>query len=195
MSNLQENFNNIIKDLEKNIENKKDLEYIKTQVYNISLLFIDELDKISELNMNRVDKLISRHKELTNKMQIIESKMRKLEEDIYLDSEDDELGFEIVCPYCCTEFELDLSGELREEVTCPECCNVIELDWNHEGCGGDCCSCEEECDCEDDEENHKCKCGDNCECGDDCNCGDDCDCDCDEDYDCGCHSNKDDEDM
>ena len=71
MSNLQENFNNIIKDLEKNIENKKDLEYIKTQVYNISLLFIDELDKISELNMNRVDKLISRHKELTNKMQII----------------------------------------------------------------------------------------------------------------------------
>ena len=46
---------------------------------------IDELDKISELNMNRVDKLIARHNELTNKMQLIEGKMRKLEDDIYLE--------------------------------------------------------------------------------------------------------------
>lgn len=166
MSNLQEKFNKIIEDLNQNIENKNDLEYIKTQIYNISMLFIDELDKISELNMDKMNRLIARHKELNNKMKQIENKMKQIEEDIYLDSEEDELGFEIICPYCNTEFEVDMNDEIKSEIKCPECNNVIELDWNQEedGCNGHCdscggcgsdhddeCNCEGECNCEDED--------------------------------------------
>lgn len=142
MSNLQENFKKIIDDLDKNIENKKDLEYIKTQIYNISILFMDELDKISELNMDKMNRLIVKHKELTNRMQQLETTMNQIEKDIYLDPNEEELGFEVICPYCNTEFEVDMNNEIQSEVKCPECNNVIELDWNGEdGCDGHCGNC------------------------------------------------------
>lgn len=142
MSNLQENFKKIIDDLDKNIENKKDLEYIKTQIYNISILFMDELDKISELNMDKMNRLIVKHKELTNRMQQLETTMNQIEKDIYLDPNEEELGFEVICPYCNTEFEVDMNNEIQSEVKCPECNNVIELDWNGEdGCDGHCGHC------------------------------------------------------
>lgn len=146
MSNLQEKFNKIINDLDQNIENKNDLEYIKTQIYNISMLFIDELDKISELNMDKINRLIVKHKELNNRMQQLENTMKQIEEDIYLDSDEEELGFEIMCPYCNAEFEVDMNEEIKSEVKCPECNNIIELDWNQdECCGGHCGSCESHC--------------------------------------------------
>lgn len=142
MSNLQENFKKIIDDLDKNIENKKDLEYIKTQIYNISILFMDELDKISELNMDKMNRLIVKHKELTNRMQQLETTMNQIEKDIYLDPNEEELGFEVICPYCNTEFEVDMNNEIQSEIKCPECNNVIELDWNgEEGCDGHCGNC------------------------------------------------------
>lgn len=160
MSNLQEKFNKIINDLDQNIENKNDLEYIKTQIYNISMLFIDELDKISELNMDKINRLIVKHKELNNRMQQLENTMKQIEEDIYLDSDEEELGFEIMCPYCNAEFEVDMNEEIKSEVKCPECNNIIELDWNQdECCGGHCGSCESHCNFEDNSDDG-CNCED-----------------------------------
>ena len=160
MSNLQEKFNKIINDLDHNIENKNDLEYIKTQIYNISMLFIDELDKISELNMDKINRLIVKHKELNNRMQQLENTMKQIEEDIYLDSDEEELGFEIMCPYCNAEFEVDMNEEIKSEVKCPECNNIIELDWNQdECCGGHCGSCESHCNFEDNSDDG-CNCED-----------------------------------
>lgn len=160
MSNLQEKFNKIINDLDQNIENKNDLEYIKTQIYNISMLFIDELDKISELNMDKINRLIVKHKELNNRMQQLENTMKQIEEDIYLDSDEEELGFEIMCPYCNAEFEVDMNEEIKSEVKCPECNNIIELDWNQdECCGGHCGSCESHCNFEDNDDD-RCNCED-----------------------------------
>ena len=144
MAQLKDKFNKIISDIENNIENKKDLDYIKTQIYNISILFIDELDKLADLNMNKMNALIEKNKELNEKMNRIESVMN-------LDETSD---FEIVCPYCNHEFIADFSTELKKEVTCPECNNVIELDWNEEEqdtCGGHCSGCHS--DCGHDEEN------------------------------------------
>ncbi len=142
MSKLQDDFKKIINDLEEKIENKKDLDYIKTQIYNISMLFIEELDKISRLNEDKVDKLIVKHKELSSRMKELESAMGNLQNDIYEDIEDDEMDFEIICPYCDAEFDIDLSGKLQNEVECPECNNIIELDWNQDdGCSGSCGSC------------------------------------------------------
>lgn len=143
MSDLQEKFKNIIDDLDKNIENKKDLEYIKTQIYNISILFMDELDKIAELNMDKMNRLIVKHKELNTRMQQMESTIKRIEDDVYLNEEDEDIDFEIICPYCNTEFEVDMNDEIKSEVKCPECNNIIELDWNQEedGCNGHCCDC------------------------------------------------------
>lgn len=142
MSNLKENFNKIVEDLDNKIESKKDLEYIKSQIYNLSIIFMDELDKISELNLDKMNKIVEKHKELAKRMQSLEEKMDKLQKDIYLE-DDEDINFEIICPYCNAEFEVDMSEEIKNEIKCPECENTIELDWNgdDEGCGGHCHGC------------------------------------------------------
>ena len=130
MTDLKKRFNNILQDIEKNVTNKEDLDYIKTQVYNISLLFLDELDKLAEINLNRLNTMVDREKELEAKIESMEKIIDKLEKEVY--SSDEESDFEIVCPYCNAEFIEDFSNGIKYEVRCPECDNVIELDWNEE---------------------------------------------------------------
>ena len=130
MTDLKKRFNNILQDIEKNVTNKQDLDYIKIQVYNISLLFLDELDKLAEINLNRLNTMVDREKELEAKIESMEKIIDKLEKEVY--SSDEDSDFEIVCPYCNSEFIEDFSNGIKYEVRCPECDNVIELDWNEE---------------------------------------------------------------
>ena len=152
MANLKKRFKEILEDLEKNIKNKEDLEYIKSQVYNISLLFLDEIDKIAELNLDRVNVMLEREKELGQKIARMDKVINNIEKEVFVSHDCD---FEIICPYCNTEFVADLSSGVEHEVKCPECGNAIELDWHEED---ECCShhCGGECNCEncmeDDEE-------------------------------------------
>lgn len=151
MANLKKRFNEILEELEKNIKNKEDLDYIKSQVYSISMLFLDEVDKLTELSLDRLNVMIDREKELAKKIAKMEKIINNLEKEVFVAPEGD---FEIICPYCNTEFIEDLAGGMENEVRCPECGNVIELDWHEEDgccghhCGGE-CSCD---DCEADEE-------------------------------------------
>ena len=151
MANLKKRFKEILEDLDKNIKNKEDLEYIKTQVYNISLLFLDEMDKIAELNLGKLNIMLEREKELGQKISRMEKIISNIEKEVFVSAECD---FEIICPYCNTTFVEDLANGGVSEVKCPECGNTIELDWHEEGecghsCGGHCSNCE---DCEDEEE-------------------------------------------
>ena len=52
MADLSSKYKKIINNLEKNIEDKQELEYVKEQVYAITSLFLDELDKIIEISEN-----------------------------------------------------------------------------------------------------------------------------------------------
>lgn len=146
MPELSEKFKDIIKDIEKNIKNKDDLEYIKTQIYNISSIFLEQLDKVVELTSYRMEELVKKQSELNSKMSKIEGVVGNIEKDIYLDEEDND--FEIICPYCNNEFMVDFNTELKNEVRCPECNNIIELDWNEEeehSCSGNCHCCDSGC--------------------------------------------------
>lgn len=144
MANLKKKFNEILEDLEKNIKNKEDLDYIKSQVYNISLLFLDEVDKLTELSFDRLNVMIDREKELSKKIANMEKIISNLEREVFIPQECD---FEIVCPYCNSEFVQDLAKGIEDEVRCPECGNMIEIDWHEteECCGHDCSG---ECNCE-----------------------------------------------
>jgi len=149
MANLKKRFNEIIQDLEKNIKNKEDLDYIKSQVYNISLLFLDEMDKLAELNLDRLNVMIDREKELGKRIASMEKVINNIEKEMYISPECD---FEIVCPYCNAEFVEDFTDGMKHEVRCPECDNLIELDWNDDeecSCGH---NCNEECNCDECEE-------------------------------------------
>ena len=93
MSNLKKRLNEILADLENNIQNKEDLDYVKSQVYNISLLFLDEIDKIAELNLGRLNVMLDREKELSKRVATMEKVIKSIEKELYVSPECD---FEIL---------------------------------------------------------------------------------------------------
>lgn len=154
MSRLQEKFNAIIAKIEERITNQDELDFIKQQIADLSIMYMDEINKIIDISEKRINQVYENQKILEKKMVEIERGMSTIEKELFIE---DEYDFEIVCPYCNHEFLTDISSD-KKEVECPECHNVIELDWNEEEheCGGHCGSCGgcgEEDDYEEDVEN------------------------------------------
>ena len=165
MSDLKKKLNIIMQDIEKNVKNKEDLAYVKSQVYNISLLFLDEMDKLAEINLKKLNLLVDKEKQLARKVANVEKTMDHIQKEMYISQDYD---FEIVCPYCNEEFVEDFSDGIKSDVRCPECDNIIELDWHEDdgcscGCGNEDCNCDDDCDC---------NCDDDCDCKGHCDCED-----------------------
>jgi hypothetical protein len=142
MSNLNAKFKKILEDLEQNIQNKEDLEYIKVQIFNLYNMFFDEINKIEDNTTIRMEAIAVAQAALQEKVEKLENEMKAMEKELYIDEESD---FSITCPYCNNEFFVECE-DLKDEVECPECNNIIELDWGDE-CG---------CGCEDEECGHDC---------------------------------------
>lgn len=141
MSKLQEDFNAIIAKIEERITNKEELNFIKEQIADISMLYINELNKVMDLSERRVNQVVENQRALEKKLNEVESALSNMEKELFVNEED--YDFEIVCPYCNHEFMSDIGSDIKE-VECPECHNTIELDWNSEaesGCAGHCGSC------------------------------------------------------
>lgn len=139
MSQLQDKFNGIISEIEERITDEEELNFIKQKIADISMLYIDELDKVMELSQKRVNQVYENQKMIEKKMAELEKGMNTIEKELFVE---DEYDFEIVCPYCNYEFLTDINSN-KKEVECPECHNVIELDWNQEehDCSGHCGEC------------------------------------------------------
>ena len=58
MSDLQKKLNKIVSDIEKNLKNKEDFEYVKTQIYNIYTVFLDEFDEIEAKYSEKMENIV-----------------------------------------------------------------------------------------------------------------------------------------
>lgn len=158
-SNINDEYRKMLNNMDANMSNQEDLEYAKNQMYQLSMLFIDEMQAMSEKYEDRINALAQNQKELEEKIQKVQKVVNSIEKDIYdeeLDS-NETFEFEIVCPYCNNEFVAEVD-ELKDEVQCPECRNMIELDWegsmeDEGGCSGNCSHCHSCDDDTDDEDN------------------------------------------
>lgn len=140
MSKLQDEFNKIIAKIEERFTNREDLEFVKQQILDVSMLYMAELEKVVDLSERRVNQVVENQKILDKKQTQIEDAINKMEKELFVGEED--YDFEIVCPYCNHEFISEIGSNIKD-VKCPECNNTIELDWNdeEEDCGGHCSSC------------------------------------------------------
>lgn len=148
MSEVGGKYKQIIEDLEKQIKDPKELEFVKEKFSELSLFFIDIIDRLTSLTDARIKELEEKQKDLISRVGSIQTTVDGIENDIYED--DDNYEFEIVCPYCNYEFTTDIEEEDRTEIECPECHNMIELDWNSEedeytSCSGSCSGCNSQC--------------------------------------------------
>lgn len=143
MGVLKNEYKSFLDDIEKNITNKKDLEYIKSRFASFLDVMMDQMDYIITYKKEEIDKLEETQKQLDEKMSKMQQVIDNIEKDIY---SEEGFDFEIVCPYCNYEFIIDVD-ENKTEIECPECSNIIELDWSGDtqnddnSCSGHCGGC------------------------------------------------------
>ena len=142
MAKLREEYNNFLKDIEKNLKNKEDLEYVKVRFSMFVDKVIDEMDMLVDYKTQKMSELEQKQKEIDDKMSKMQQIIDNIEKDIY---SDDGFDFEIICPYCDNQFVIDVDED-KTEVECPVCNNIIELDWSGDveedlNCNGSCSGC------------------------------------------------------
>ena len=155
MGILKNEYKSFLDDIEKNIKNKEDLEYIKRRFATFLDVVLEQMDYIMNYKTEEMERLEKSQKQIEEKMNKMQQVIDNIEKDIYAE---DGFDFEIVCPYCNFEFIIDLD-ENKTEIECPECQNIIELDWTgdiegHEqsGCAGHCGGCSSCDDCNENED-------------------------------------------
>lgn len=153
----KDKFAKILSDLENEINDPHDLEIAKNKLLEASLMFIDITNRAMD-NSNQYDML-------AKKIDTMQKSLKRIEEDIYIDEDednedeeynlgdkmhdndinlDDEFEFEIKCPYCNYEFVVGQDADLKDEIECPKCHKEIELDWD-DYCDGECDHCASLC--------------------------------------------------
>lgn len=145
MSDIKGKYKKILEDLENNIKNPEDLIYTKEKLMELTLIFMDIIDRLTALTDARIKEIEEKQEEINSKISNVQSIIDEIEGDIYED--EDNYEFEIVCPYCNYEFTTDIADEEKEEIKCPQCNNIIELDWNSDEeyfCSGNCSHCSDE---------------------------------------------------
>ena len=130
-------YQSFLKDMENNIKNKEDLEYIKQRFEEFKEEYSDKKVRIEEIEV---------------RVKMLEEAMKKVKEEIYLEEDieqnedkEEDYQFEIGCPFCNTEFMADIN-EKTKQIICPNCKKEIDLDWSDDfedfgGCGGSCGAC------------------------------------------------------
>lgn len=118
---LGNKFKEVIANLEKNIQNKQDLEYVKKQVTELTMSYLDELEKIEQNYDFKVSRCSERIEDLEKAVNDVRNKVNHEEE---IDVEP------ITCPYCNSRFLIEFDNK-QKEIKCPDCKNIIELDWEN----------------------------------------------------------------
>ncbi len=154
MKDIKNEYKSFLDDIEKKIKNKEDLDFIKLRFAQFVDVVLDKIDYIVDYKNEEMQKLKESQKQIEEKMSKMQQVIDNIEKDIYVE---DGFDFEIVCPYCNSEFVIDMD-ENKKEVECPDCKNIIELDWSGDiddepdtGCQGSCHGCHG-CDSDEDDD-------------------------------------------
>ena len=161
MSELKKEFKSYMEDVEKNIHNKQDAEYIKGRTVELMDAISNEIERILNLKEEKISQIEKKQVMLEERLNAIQEEMNDIEQELLIEEDEEasdeideiaeeagEYDFEITCPYCDYDFIVDLNTD-KSEVVCPECNNVIELDWTgnveeneqyNQGCGNGHCS-------------------------------------------------------
>ena len=144
MSELNKEYKSFLEDIEKNIKNQDDLNYIKERFQVFLDIMMTKIDDIIKSKNEKISEIENKQQDMEDRLNRMQEIVNHIEEDIY---SEDGFDFEIICPYCNYQFVIDID-ENKTEVECPECNNTIELDWtgnldeeDESPCHGSCSHC------------------------------------------------------
>ena len=105
---LNKKFKEVMNNLEENIEDKKELAYAKSQVTELTMEYLDELQKLESVYKR---KLVM----FENRLEDLENAMQKLDNEIFQEESDDDMDLEpIKCPYCNTNFFIEFDNSKKK---------------------------------------------------------------------------------
>ena len=81
MSKLREEFNAIIAKIEERITDEEELSFIKQQIIDVSMLYINELNKVIDISERRVNQVVENQRILEKKQNKIESTLNNMEKE------------------------------------------------------------------------------------------------------------------
>ena len=82
MSELSKNYKKIMSELEKNISDPQELEYVKKQVNKLSISFLEQMDKLIQDNEEKIESIILNQNDLNKKILKMEKQLEEIESDI-----------------------------------------------------------------------------------------------------------------
>jgi len=127
INDLKKEMMSFVKALEDNIKDDKELQCMKEKTAHLFEKFADELEKVFKYKEDEIKLIEQRQQQADDKLEEMDLMIKTISKDLYEEYED----FEIVCPYCNFDFDLEVD-ETISEIICPECQNVIELDWEND---------------------------------------------------------------
>ena len=131
MGILKNEYKSFLDDIEKNVKNKEDLEYVKKRFASFLDIVLDQIDYVMDYKKDEIAKLENTQNQLVSQINQMQEVIDHIEKDIY---SEDGFDFEIVCPYCNYEFIIDVDENKTEDIEGEE--------NNHGGCqGGSCHGC------------------------------------------------------
>ena len=83
MAKLKEEYQNFLEDIEKNLKNKEDLDYVKARFSMFVDKVIDEMDMLIDYKEERMKELEEKQKEIDDKMNKMQQIIDNIEKDIY----------------------------------------------------------------------------------------------------------------
>ena len=113
---LGKKFKEVIANLEHQIKNKDDLDYAKKQVTELTMSYLNELERLEQHYDFKVSRCAERIDDLEKSIDDVKDKL----------IQEDEIDVEpINCPYCNSRFLIEFDSS-QKEIKCPDCKNIIE---------------------------------------------------------------------
>ena len=82
MSNLNDEYEQIISNIESNITDEKQLQLVKNEIAKLTILFINTVDKVVEYSEEKLKNMEEKHQYLEERLNVLQNKLNKLEKDI-----------------------------------------------------------------------------------------------------------------
>ena len=93
MAEFSEKYSKIIKDIEKSISDEKEREIVLKKVSELSFMYMDVIDRISNVNSERMDDIEKHQDKLDEKIGKVKDTVDLIKKDIYEDEK-------VICSSC-----------------------------------------------------------------------------------------------
>ncbi len=157
--NLEKRYYKILNDIKENVKNEKKRRMLTNEINEFvtaafsGIINLSEMDMFQKSTVIALSEMDDRIKDIENEIfgdkdynddeedddEESEKYHRKIREtfDEIKDtlskfSEDEDYHFEMTCPKCHYDFEIQKQDEGKEKISCPKCKKIINLDWSDE---------------------------------------------------------------